>query len=89
MLHIKALAFCMAAICLTQPALAQNAATGSIDIVNMDVKADAPTLTLTIIGTAKARPDIAIISSGVSTKSPNASRDDQTHCCNQSKGRSG
>jgi uncharacterized protein len=72
MLHIKAFMLCAAAICLTQPSFAQNAATGSIDIVNMDMKADAPTLTLTIIGTAKARPDIGIVSSGVSTKSPNA-----------------
>ncbi len=68
----KALA-CICFLAVSSPIMAQNnAATGSIDIVNMDMKSDAPTLTLSIIGTAKAKPDIATISAGVITSSPNA-----------------
>jgi hypothetical protein len=60
------------ASCLATPAMAQNTATGSIDIVNVNMNGDAPTLTLTITGAAKSKPDIATISSGVSTKAVNA-----------------
>ncbi len=67
----KALAY-VCFLAASSPAFAQNAATGSIDIVSVDMKNDAPTLTLSIIGTAKAKPDIATISAGVMTSSPNA-----------------
>ncbi len=49
---------------------AQNS--GSLDIVTTDPKTDSPIVTLTVSGTAQTRPDRAMISAGVQTKSVSA-----------------
>ena len=54
------------AVMFATPALAQFDLP-NLDIVNIDTKADQPTLSLSIIGTAVAKPDIAIITAGVDT----------------------
>jgi uncharacterized protein len=51
---------------------AQNA--GSIDIVTIDEKSDAPVVTLTVSGMAAAKPDRAVISAGVQTKAFSATQ---------------
>jgi uncharacterized protein len=66
--NLKSL-FALPVLVLCAPVAAQNLAVGNIDIMKIDPKSDAPTLMLTIIGTAKAKPDLINISAGITAKS--------------------
>lgn len=58
-----------AALLSTVPATAQN---GSFELVTTDPKVDAPIVSLSLTGTARAKPDRAMINAGVQSKAVSA-----------------
>jgi uncharacterized protein len=62
------------ALSLTQPAMAQRLESPTFDMVTSDSDTASPILTLSITGQASAKPDMAIISGGVQSNSPNAAQ---------------
>jgi uncharacterized protein len=57
-------------LAIATPALSQTS--GSLDIVTNDPKTDSPIVTLSVSGSADARPDRAMISAGVQTRAASA-----------------
>lgn len=60
------------ALALGQPALAQRLESPTFDMVTSESDTGSPILSLAITGQASAKPDMAVISGGVQSNSPNA-----------------